>query len=179
MKTPVESPSSPQRPDVSQTSPPINGPKDGIGPETSFNPTIDENRASSMEEVIRSRNSSIVEENSKIPSPLPQAETKLAFSALSEERDALRDEVAQIRKTLEVTREEHEEELDSIRGQLVTVQSEKEQAEAQYRGLLGKVSAIRSQLGERLKADAVNIMRRMFGLLLTLVRKIFPKLDAA
>ena len=75
--------------------------------------------------------------------------------ALLEERDALREEVVQARKGLEEMQGKHNEELETLRGQLATSQGEKEQAETQYRGLLGKVSTIRSQLGERLKADAV------------------------
>ncbi len=85
------------------------------------------------------------------------AETDARFKALVEERSFLREEVAQVRKTLEEIQRNHEVELGTIRVQLAESRSEKEQAEAQYKGLLGKVSTIRSQLGERLKADAVGL----------------------
>lgn len=84
-------------------------------------------------------------------------DTDARLEALVNERAALREEVAQVRRSLEEIQEKHEEELGGIREQLVDTQGEKEQAEAQYRNLLGKVNTIRSQLGERLKADAVGV----------------------
>lgn len=84
------------------------------------------------------------------------AEMDAGFKALLDERNSLREEVAQVRRSLNETQESHEEELSTVREQLSESRTEKEQAEAQYRGLLGKVSTIRSQLGERLKADAVR-----------------------
>ena len=78
------------------------------------------------------------------------------LEALLNERAALREEVAQLRRSLEQIQGKHEEELGSIREQLADTQGEKEQAETQYRNLLGKVNTIKSQLGERLKADAVG-----------------------
>lgn len=83
-------------------------------------------------------------------------EADARFRALVEERDSLREEVAQVRRALEEMQADHEGELGNIREQLAETRGEKEQAEAQYKGLLGKVSTIRSQLGERLKADAVG-----------------------
>ena len=93
------------------------------------------------------------------PPTSSQQGTDAEHHALIEERDVLREEVAQVRRTMEQMQAKQEGELDVIREELSTTQSEKEQAEAQYRGLLGKVSTIRSQLGERLKADAVGLMR--------------------
>lgn len=84
------------------------------------------------------------------------AEMDPDFKALLDERASLREEVAQVRRSLNEAQESHEEELATVREQLSESRTEKEQAEAQYRGLLGKVSTIRSQLGERLKADAVR-----------------------
>jgi len=80
----------------------------------------------------------------------------LEVEALAKERDTLQEEIAQVRKSLEDLQEKHKEELSSVREQLAVTHGEKEQAETQYRNLLGKVSTIRSQLGERLKADAVR-----------------------
>ena len=75
--------------------------------------------------------------------------------ALVKDRDALRAEVTQLRQSLQEIQANHEAELDTVQGQLQETQGEKEQAEEQYQNLLGKVNMIRSQLGERLKADAV------------------------
>lgn len=85
------------------------------------------------------------------------AETDARLQALVNERTALREEIAQVRKALQEIQEKHEEELGTIQEQLADTQGEKEQAESQYRNLLGKVNTIRSQLGERLKADAVGV----------------------
>ena len=79
------------------------------------------------------------------------------LEALAKEREALRDEVAELRKSLESLQEKHDEEISDIRGQLEETQGEKEHAETQYRTLLGKVNTIKTQLGERLKADAVCV----------------------
>ena len=86
-------------------------------------------------------------------------ETDARLQALVNERTALREEVAQVRKALQEIQGKHEEELGTMREQLADTQGEKEQAETQYRNLLGKVNTIRSQLGERLKADAVGVRR--------------------
>lgn len=79
------------------------------------------------------------------------------LDALARERSALREEVAQLRRSLEEIQEKHEQDLFSVREQLKETQGEKEHAETQYRNLLGKVNTIRSQLGDRLKADAVSL----------------------
>ena len=84
-------------------------------------------------------------------------DTDARLEALVNERAALREEVAQVRRSLEEIQEKHEEELGRMRERLANTKGEKEQAETQYRNLLGKVNTIRSQLGERLKADAVRV----------------------
>ena len=89
---------------------------------------------------------------------LAATDTDARLQALVDERNALRKEVAQVRRSLEEIQEKHEEELGNIGEQLADTQGEKEQAETQYRNLLGKVNTIRSQLGERLKADAVGAL---------------------
>ena len=82
-------------------------------------------------------------------------DTEERLNALAREREALRDEVAQLRQSLEELRGKHNEETTSLRQELEETQGEKENADTQYRNLLGRVNTIRSQLGERLKADAV------------------------
>ncbi len=89
--------------------------------------------------------------------PVLSTDTEARLDALANERTVLRNEVAQLRRSLEQIQGKHEEELGSFREQLEESRGEKEHAETQYRNLLGRVNTIRSQLGERLKADAVCI----------------------
>lgn len=100
-----------------------------------------------------------------IPAQIPQdssskisaVDAEARLDALARERSALREKVAQLRRSLEEIQEKHEEDLFSIREQLEETQGEKEHAETQYRNLLGKVNTIRSQLGDRLKADKEDL----------------------
>ena len=78
------------------------------------------------------------------------------FDALVKDRDALRQEVTQLRQSLEQLQAKHTSEVEAVQTELADTQAEKENAEEQYQSLLGKVNTIRSQLGERLKADAVG-----------------------
>lgn len=82
--------------------------------------------------------------------------TEARLEILVQERAALKEQVSELRRSLEEIQEKHEEGMNSLRSQLDKRSSEKEHAETQYRNLLGKVNTIRSQLGERLKADAVG-----------------------
>lgn len=70
--------------------------------------------------------------------------------------DSLRSEISRLQESLELAQSTHESQLKDIRGQLALKEQQKDHAESQYQGLLGKVNTIRSQLGERLKADAVS-----------------------
>ncbi|KAI1616581.1 hypothetical protein EDD36DRAFT_140142 [Exophiala viscosa] len=79
------------------------------------------------------------------------------FDALVADRDALRHEVTELRKSLESLQSKHESEIETLQENLSDAQAEKESAEEQYQNLLGKVNTIRSQLGERLKADAEDL----------------------
>lgn len=72
---------------------------------------------------------------------------------MSQDREALRAEVEQLRKSLEEIQEKHTEEVSNIRTELEESQAEKEQAQSQYQNLLGRVNTIKSTLGERLQAD--------------------------
>ncbi|KAL8731315.1 MAG: hypothetical protein Q9166_003539 [cf. Caloplaca sp. 2 TL-2023] len=87
----------------------------------------------------------------------PPDDTDARLEALAQERAALIGEVTQLRQSLEKIQEKHKEEMTTIRGELEERTGEKEHAETQYRNLLGKVNTIRSQLGERLKADAEDL----------------------
>ena len=83
------------------------------------------------------------------------AEPDQRFDALVRDRDSLRVEVAELRRSLEEIQSKHDEEMNTVQKKLRSAQDEKEHAESQFQNLLGKVNTIRSQLGERLKADAV------------------------
>ncbi|KAF2142611.1 uncharacterized protein K452DRAFT_226641 [Aplosporella prunicola CBS 121167] len=88
-----------------------------------------------------------------------QATTSERLDALAKERDSLREEVTQLRKSLETIQSKHEEERTGLQTKLDEAASGKEHAENQYRDLRGKVNTIRSQLGERMKADAEELER--------------------
>ncbi|OJD19246.1 hypothetical protein AJ78_00776 [Emergomyces pasteurianus Ep9510] len=79
------------------------------------------------------------------------------FEALVRDRDSLRAEVAEMRISLEKIQSKHDEEMGALQNQLEQSQNDKEHAETQFRNLLGKVNTIKSQLGERLKADAEEL----------------------
>ncbi|KAI9697012.1 MAG: hypothetical protein M1836_004973 [Candelina mexicana] len=85
------------------------------------------------------------------------SDTEARLEALTKDRDLLRQEVERLRKSLEQIQDSHHEELSRVRQQLHESQVEKDHAESQYRNLLGKVNTIKSQLGERLKADAEDL----------------------
>ena len=126
-------------------------------------PEEDSAKAPRSPVAIRSRKSTIVKESLPNGSESATADnTRARLDALAREREALRDEVAQMRRSLEEIQGKHEEELGSVREQLEDTQGEKEHAEVQYRNLLGKVNTIKSQLGERLKADAVWLHKLCF-----------------
>lgn len=78
------------------------------------------------------------------------------FDALVRDRDALREEVTRLRQSLEEVQSNHDRQIEELKGELAESREEREGAEERYEDLLGKVNTIRSQLGERLKADAVS-----------------------
>jgi len=78
------------------------------------------------------------------------------FDALVKEREALMAEVTQLRKSLESIQEKHEQEIAELQEQLEESQMAKDKADNSYNDLLGRVNTIKSQLGERLKSDAVG-----------------------
>ncbi|KAK4549901.1 hypothetical protein LTR36_005202 [Oleoguttula mirabilis] len=90
-------------------------------------------------------------------SSAPSSDTTERLDAMQLERDNLRNEVTQLRQSLEGLQQQHSEEVSSVQEELEQTQQGKEHAEIQYRNLLGKVNTIRSQLGERLKQDAEEL----------------------
>lgn len=77
------------------------------------------------------------------------------LDALAQERDALKEEVSSLRKELEDIQEKHGAGSGDVIKELEEAQAGKEHWETQYNQLLERVNTIRSQLGERLKADRV------------------------
>ncbi len=87
------------------------------------------------------------------PGDIDSTDAKLA--ALATERNNLRLEVTELRKSLESISAQHAANVSALQAQLVETQEGRESAESSYRSLLGKVNTIKAQLGERLKSDAV------------------------
>lgn len=79
------------------------------------------------------------------------------FDALVRDRDSLRAEVTDMRKSLEEIQSKHSAEMGTLQQKLDDAESKKEQAETQFQKLLERVNTIKSQLGERLKEDAVRL----------------------
>ena len=166
-ETPTEPPSSPQKAEADHVSL-TNG--------TSRKPievsdhveevTSEENN--DAEDTLESTAKDAIPDPQQDATEISSADTNERLEALARERDALREEVAQARRSLEEIQEKHEVELSSIREQLAETQGEKEQAESQYRSLLGKVNTIKFQLGERLKADAASIFQSLSAIVLIL-----------
>lgn len=75
------------------------------------------------------------------------------LEVMSQDREALRAEVGQLRKSLEDLQTKHDEEISSIRAELEESESAREHAQTQYQTLLGKINTIKSTLGERMAAD--------------------------
>lgn len=84
-----------------------------------------------------------------------ELESKDLFDALVRDRDSLRAEVRAMRKSLEEIQSKHREEMEVLQRKLEDSESKKEHAENQFQKLLERVNTIKSQLGERLKEDAV------------------------
>ncbi|KAF2846298.1 hypothetical protein T440DRAFT_458612 [Plenodomus tracheiphilus IPT5] len=104
--------------------------------------------------------------------PPPPSDTSARLDAIAKERDALRQEVTELRKSLEgiqskhqgaasedveETQSKHEEEIKALREELDEANEGKEHFETQYKNLLGRVNTIKTSLGDRLKADAARI----------------------
>ncbi|XPS78043.1 hypothetical protein M3J09_010063 [Ascochyta lentis] len=103
------------------------------------------------------------------PSPPSDSETTARLDAIAKERDALRQEVTELRKSLESIQSQHEgqstegahskheEEIQTLREELEEANEGKEHFETQYNNLLGRVNTIKTSLGNRMKADAAKM----------------------
>ncbi|CBF87581.1 putative Golgi matrix protein [Aspergillus nidulans FGSC A4] len=100
----------------------------------------------------------IESDDSRAKSPILEAlRSKDRFDALVRDRDSLRAEVTDMRKSLEEIQSKHRTDMQALQSKLDDAESKKEHAESQYRGLLERVNTIKAQLGERLKEDAEEI----------------------
>lgn len=77
------------------------------------------------------------------------------LDALVRDRDTLRAEVTDMRKSLEEIQTKHHADMEALQEKLDDAESKKEHAETQFQKLLERVNTIKSQLGERLREDAV------------------------
>ena len=82
-------------------------------------------------------------------------QSKDLFDALVRDRDSLRTEVVDLRRSLEEVQTKHRTDMGSLQEKLDDAENKKEHAETQFQKLLERVNTIKSQLGERLKEDAV------------------------
>ncbi|KAJ5714282.1 uncharacterized protein N7483_011463 [Penicillium malachiteum] len=85
--------------------------------------------------------------------PATDAEPNDRFDALVRDRDSLRAEVIDMRKSLEEIQSKHKDDMEALQQKLGDSETKKEQAEAQFQMLLERVNTIKSQLGQRLKED--------------------------
>lgn len=65
-------------------------------------------------------------------------------------------EVLRLRAELAELKELHERDRAAADKRLADLQGQKDSVDAQYQSLLGRVTTIRTTLGERMKADAVS-----------------------
>ncbi|KAK9778823.1 putative Golgi matrix protein [Seiridium cardinale] len=88
-----------------------------------------------------------------IDTPDPSAR----LEAMSQEREALRAEVEQLRKQLETIQETHSQEAGQLKSDLEESEAAKEHAEEQYHTLMGRVEKIKETLGSRLARDREDL----------------------
>ncbi len=77
-------------------------------------------------------------------------DTSARLEAMSQEREALRAEVEQLRKQLEGIQETHTQETAKLRTDLEESEAAKEEAQEQYQSLLERVEKIKETVGNRL-----------------------------
>lgn len=76
---------------------------------------------------------------------------------MTAEREALRQEVEQLRRQLETISAAHTEEVSQLRADLEESEAAKDHVETQYQNLLGRVEKIKETLGDRLKRDKAEL----------------------
>ena len=74
---------------------------------------------------------------------------------LARERDNLRQEVAELRRSLEDIQGKHKQEIEDLQLKLDTAEEGKEEADQRHSDLRVRVKEITATLGERLKSNSV------------------------
>ncbi|KAI1481250.1 hypothetical protein F4774DRAFT_374768 [Daldinia eschscholtzii] len=77
-------------------------------------------------------------------------DTSARLDAITQEREALRAEVEQLRKQLETIQETHAQETAQLKSDLEESEAAKEQVEEQYQSLVDRVEKIKENVGNRL-----------------------------
>jgi chromosome segregation ATPase len=95
--------------------------------------------------------------NGHSPTGTASGVTSAKLEAMSQDREALRLEVEQLRRQLESIQESHVQETTELRAELDESEAAKEHAEAQYQTLLTRVEKIKETLGDRLKRDKAEL----------------------
>lgn len=85
------------------------------------------------------------------------AATVQRLEVLSQEREALRVEVEQLRKQLESIQESQNTEVSQLRTDLEESNAARDNAEEQYQNLLGRVEKIKETLSDRLRRDKAEL----------------------
>lgn len=88
--------------------------------------------------------------NSSSNEATDSSDTTARFDAITQEREALRAEVEQLRKQLETIQEAHAQETTQLRTDLEESELAKEQVEEQYQTLVERVEKIKESVGNRL-----------------------------
>lgn len=83
----------------------------------------------------------------------PSADTSARLEAMSQEREALRAEVEQVRKQLEGIQETHAQETTKLKTELEESVAAKELAEEEYESLRERVDKLKETLGSKLARD--------------------------
>lgn len=92
-----------------------------------------------------------------VPETTSDPDTSARLEAMSQEREALRVEVEQLRKQLETIQDAHGQETSQLKADLEDSEAAKEHAEEQYQTLMGRVEKIKETLGSRLARDREDL----------------------
>lgn len=89
-------------------------------------------------------------QNSSAREATDSTDTSARLDAITQEREALRAEVEQLRKQLESIQETHTQETSQLKSELEESEAAKEQVEEQYQTLMERVEKIKDNVGNRL-----------------------------
>ncbi|KAK7948239.1 uncharacterized protein PG986_009125 [Apiospora aurea] len=125
-------------------------------PDSSVNPTHPESPngdAATPATTPTTNGHSREDPQSTMVSSEPSADTSARLEAMSQEREALRAEVEQVRKQLEGIQETHAQETTKLKSELEESVAAKELAEEEYESLRERVDKLKETLGSKLARD--------------------------